>query len=98
MAAAPTLRDGPALHRVRTPVEGAACASHLRGYPGLALITYETGVLKTGIDLLATLGDVKAAIITVSPDRRAGRLMDEAGINLIEGALYRCNSIPLYSA
>lgn len=65
-----------------TPIEELPVPSHLRGYPWLALITYEMSVLKTGIDLLATLGNVEAAIINVSTDpASADRLMDEAGIN-----------------
>jgi len=61
------------------PKEDLPVPRHLHTLPWVTLIAYDSTVLHKGIDLLASLGAIPAAVITVSHDpQEARRLLDES--------------------
>ncbi len=57
-----------------TPKAELPVPEHLHGHPWVTLIAYESAVLKKGVDLIAGLGEIDAALIIVSHD--PGEAMD----------------------
>jgi hypothetical protein len=90
--APPYVMVPPFIEAVTAPEE-LPIPTDLRSLPWMTLIAYDSNVLKGGIDLMASLGQVHAAVITVSRDtREAMGYLSEAGIDM-----QRVLALPLQS-
>jgi hypothetical protein len=76
-----------------TPKNELPVPHHLHEYPWVTLVAYEPYVLRTGIDLIASLAEVDTAFIIVSRDpSEADRLLSDAGLDT-----HRIITLPLQS-